>query len=63
LIKKFIKKKGRAQHLPDSCLQTCRGRPSTADENSSYIHFHRDLNAPVMSTDMSQLGVALFPSF
>ena len=32
-------------------------------ENSDYILFHRDLSAPVMSTDMSQVGVALFPSF
>ena len=32
-------------------------------ESSSYIHFHRDLSAPVMSTDMSQVGVTLFPSF
>ena len=26
-------------------------------------NFHRDLSAPAMSTDMSQVGVALFPSF
>ena len=32
-------------------------------ESSSSINFYRDLSAPVMSTDMSQVGVALFPSF
>ena len=32
-------------------------------ESSSLIHFHRDLSAPVMSTDMGQVGVALSPSF
>ena len=32
-------------------------------ESSEYIHFHRDLSAPSMSTDMSQVGVTLFPSF
>ena len=28
-----------------------------------YIEFHCDLSAPAMSTEMSQVGVALFPSF
>ena len=50
---------------------SCRGQStSTADESHSagcklqkYIHFYRDLSAPVMCTDMSQVGVALFPSF
>jgi hypothetical protein len=32
-------------------------------ESSYYIHFLHDLAAPAMSTDMSQVGVALFPSF
>ena len=32
-------------------------------ESYSFINFHHDLSAPVMSTDMSQVGVALFPSF
>ena len=32
-------------------------------ESSSFIHFHRDLYAPAMSIDMSQVGVALFLSF
>ena len=42
---------------------------STADEShgvaesSENIHFHRDLTVPAMSTDISQVGVALFPSF
>ena len=31
-------------------------------ESSEYIHFHHDLSAPTMSTDMSQVGVALFLS-
>ena len=32
-------------------------------ESSSFINFHRNLSAPAMSTDISQVGVALFPSF
>ena len=32
-------------------------------ESSYFINFYRDLSDPAMSTDMSQVGVALFPSF
>ena len=32
-------------------------------ESSSFINLHHDLSAPAMSTDISQVGVALFPSF
>ena len=32
-------------------------------EISEYIHFHRDLSAPAMYTDMSQIDVTLFPLF
>jgi hypothetical protein len=32
-------------------------------ESSSFIHFHHDLSALSMSTDISHVGVALFPSF
>ena len=32
-------------------------------EKLEYIHFHRDLSASAMSTDVSQVGFALFPSF
>ena len=32
-------------------------------ESSNYIHFHRDMSAPAMSIDMSQVGVSLLPSF
>ena len=32
-------------------------------ESSYFINFHRDLFGPAMSTDMSQVGVALFPLF
>ena len=28
-----------------------------------FIYFHRDLQTPAMSTDSSQVGVALFPSY
>ena len=31
--------------------------------SSSFINLHRDLSALAMSRDMSQVGVALFPSF
>jgi hypothetical protein len=33
------------------------------DESSSFIHFNCDLSTLGMSTAMSQVGVALFPSF
>ena len=43
---------------------------SSADESQSagwklqyFIYFHRDLSTPAMSMDISQVGVALFPSF
>ena len=43
---------------------------SSADENHSagwkvqyFIYFHRDLSTPAMSTDASQVGVAIFHSF
>ena len=32
-------------------------------ESSYFIYFHWALSAPAMSTDVSQVGVALFPSF
>ena len=32
-------------------------------ESSYFINFRRDLSSPAMSPDMSQVGVALFPSF
>ena len=32
-------------------------------ESSFISSFHSALSAPVMSTDVSQVGVALFPSF
>ena len=34
-----------------------------ADESGCIRSFHHGLSAPEMSTDMSQVGVALFPSF
>ena len=45
-----------------------KGKPgkvmkATVLAEKSGNHFHRDLSAPVMSTDSSQVGVALFPSF
>ena len=46
-----------------------RGRPlqlmkaTVLTERSVFILFHCGLSAPAMSTDMSQVSVALFPSF
>ena len=49
-------------------------RPSSAEEEvqlmkaavpaeaTHFIHFHCDLQTPAMSTESSQVGVALFPS-
>ena len=34
-----------------------------AESSSYFFNFHRTLSAPPMSTDMSQVGFALFPSF
>jgi hypothetical protein len=36
---------------------------ATVLAESSYFIYFRDLSAPVMSTDMSQVVVALFPLF
>ena len=54
--------KERERHLPDSCLCTLLEQ-TDHDESGCIWSFHRDLSAPAMSTDMSQVGVALFPSF
>ena len=43
---------------PSSALQ-----PQCRLKATHFIHFHRDLRTPVMSTVSSQVGVALFPSF
>jgi hypothetical protein len=32
-------------------------------ESSYFINFHQGLSAPVISIDVSQVDVALFPSF
>ena len=52
MMKKYIKKKERERQLMKATVLA---------EISEYIHFHRDLSAPAKSTDMSQVGVALFP--
>ena len=33
------------------------------EKATHFIHFHRNLRTPAMSTVSSQVGVALFPSF
>ena len=41
-----------------------RKSPVKIDETSgAFINFHQVLSAPVMSTDVGQVGVTLFPSF
>ena len=56
--------KGRERHLPDSRLYTSARKATVLAESSRYFfYFHRTLSAPAMSTDASQIGVALFPSF
>ena len=45
------------------CLPLQLMKATVLAEISSFIHFHHDLSAPAMSTDMSQVGVTLFPSF
>ena len=42
-------------------LQLMKG--TVLAESFYFINFHRALSAQVMSTDMSQVGVALFLSF
>ena len=38
-------------------------RTSSAEEEAThFIHFHRNVQTPAMSTDSSQVGVALFSS-
>ena len=65
---KNVKKKGRVQHLPDSCLWK-----SLEQKEPSEMMKYKELLANTvpssavdviyLSTDMSQVGVALFPSF
>ena len=83
-IKKYIKMKGREQHLPDLHLWTSLEQKESCENwrniRSSqptqlikvtvlsesfwyFFNFCRTLSAPEMSTDLSQVGVALFPSF
>ena len=38
-------------------------RPQCRLKPTHFIHFHRDLQTPAMSTVSSRVGVALFPSF
>jgi hypothetical protein len=38
-------------------------RREDSDAYLTHVCKYRDLSAPAMSTDMSQVGVALFPSF
>ena len=45
------------------CLHLQLMKATVLAESSYSIHFHRDLSAPAMSTDVSQVGVALLPSF
>ena len=37
--------------------------PSSAEESLPFIYLHSDLSTPAMSTDSSQVGVPLFPSY
>ena len=71
-MQKIVKKKGRVRHLPDSCLYTSlerkeRGERMKYKEPSAntmaFISCRLRLTDPAMSTDLSQVGVALFPSF
>ena len=71
MIKKILKKeKSAANTLPMSVDIAGTSSPhlqlmkATVMAESSYlINFHRALSAPEMSTDVSQVGVAVFPSF
>ena len=38
-------------------------KPTVLAESSHFIDFHRALSARAMSTDVSHVGVDLFPSF
>ena len=56
----YVKKKERERHLP---VAFSWWRPQCRLKATHFIHFHRDLLIPAMSTVSSQVGVALFPSF
>ena len=45
------------------CLQLQLMQVTVLAESSKNIHFHRDLSAPGMSINISQVGVTLFHSF
>ena len=67
-LSKIFMMKGKEQHLPDSSVEIAGAVllqliKATVLAESSYSIYFRDLSAPVMSTDVSQVGFALFPSF
>ena len=55
--KKYLKKKGRVRHIPDSRLNLLLQlmKATVLAESSYFINFHQALSAPAMSTDMNQL--------
>ena len=64
MIKKILKRsKERDTYLTHVYRALQLMKATVLAESSSFFHFHRELSASAMSTDMSQVGVALFPSF
>ena len=61
MIKNVLKRRECGTYLATARRQLMKA--TVLAESSQYIHFHCDLSAPVMSTDMSQVGVAFFPLF
>ena len=64
-----VKNKGRVRHLPDSCLKASLEQKKPGEKikykelSANTVAFHWTVSTPVMSTDVSQVGVALSPSF
>ena len=60
--KKYFNKKERERPLPGAVFLCSWWRPQCRLKATHFIHFHRDLRIPAMSTDGSQVGVTLFTS-
>ena len=52
-----------SQHCGFHILQQLMKATVLAESSCYFFNFHQTLSAPAMSTDVSQVGVALFPSF
>ena len=63
MIKNILKRKEESDSYLTHVCRHNRSRQIMIKMDETGAFFHRDLSAPVMSTDMSQVAVALFLRF